>query len=140
MTNKSTSVSTQEIREAAHLDNLAATDVLGINAVALMLGLSQAYVRHAVRLGQLKTTKVPVSEGSKTIRHAITVADVEAWRTAHGTHAHREDGRRRFILYATDEELAKVRKLLEAQKIEAIIEKQVFKKHQPAGVVEEAEV
>lgn len=135
MSTNSTSVATQ-LKETAHFDELAATDTLGIKEVAAMLGLSQVYVRHAVRNGNLKTTKVPISEDSKTMKHVILVSEIERWRNATGGHSRREDGRSRFLLYATAEELEKVKVLLAKANNGAIIEKQVYVKHQPADVEE----
>jgi hypothetical protein len=82
---------------------------LTINEAAREFDLSAMYVRKAVRTGDLPTTLVAVKEGSATKRHEIDREAFIAWRAKASTHSKREDGRSRFILYATPEELEAVK-------------------------------
>jgi hypothetical protein len=100
--------------------------LLGIKEAASKLGLSELYVRNAIRSGKLETTMVPVAPDSKTMKHQITVKALEAWRASTSNRSRRDDGRGRFILYATEAELADLRKMLANAKLAVIVQKPVY--------------
>lgn len=76
-----------------------------IKSAAAALGMSEQYIRSAIRSGDLETVLVPIADGATTKRHEIEGETLAAWREAHQNRSHREDGRNRFILYATPAEL-----------------------------------
>jgi hypothetical protein len=82
-----------------------------INSAAAALGLSQMYVRRAVNLGQLKSHLVPINPEAKTMKHVITAEDLNEWRKTR-IQRKRADGRGRFTLHATPEELKAIQELL----------------------------
>ena len=89
--------------------------------VADLVGLSQMRINGAMRAGLLKSHKEPIKEGSKTLRSMFDPKDVTAWREQTKTHSRREDGRNKFTIYATVEELDRVTKILKENEIETPI-------------------
>jgi hypothetical protein len=81
-----------------------------IKTAALELGLSEQYVRHAIRAGKLVTSLEPTGPESNVNRHVISKEALETWRAATSEHSRREDGRSRYILYVTPDELEKIQK------------------------------
>ena len=77
--------------------------VFTIKTAAKELGLSEVYIRRAVRSKDLATQLVPVSKGSKTERHEIKESILMEWRATRGSGSRREDGRNKFVLYANSE-------------------------------------
>ena len=112
-------------------------EFLGINDAALALGLSQVYVRNAVRHGDLKSVLVPVREGAKTMKHQISRDDLDAWTASRSNRSRREDGRSKYTLYATTEEKATIEALLLNNNVAALIEK-AYVKHTTIDVEAEA--
>lgn len=95
-----------------------------LKEAAVELGLSDVYVRRALMTGKLVSTKEPVSPESKTMRHIITREALNAWRSNTGTmRIHRADGRARFQMYATKEELEAVKTMLADTNNGALIQK-----------------
>jgi hypothetical protein len=84
-------------------EQLASDDTLGIKEVVVLSGLSEQYVRKAIKSGKLPVTKGNV-EGRKTPKNFINRADFEAWRNGAASHTRREDGRNKFVLYLTEDE------------------------------------
>ena len=78
-----------------------AEKVFTINTLAAEFGLSQVYVRRAVREKALPTTLVPLKKGSKINRHEITEADANLWRASVANRSRREDGRSKMTLYVS---------------------------------------
>lgn len=93
------------------------TPTLTINQAARETGLSPMYIRKAVREGKLETELVPVKEGAVTKRHEIKRESFDAWRAAAAIRSHREDGRSRFILYATQEEVDAIREMVDGVEV-----------------------
>jgi len=98
-------------------------EFLGIIEAANELGLSQVYVRNAIRHGALKSVLVPVREGAKTQKHQISRDDLDAWTASRSNRSRREDGRSKYTLYATTEEKARIEALLADNNVKALIEK-----------------
>ena len=88
-----------------------------IKEAAAKLGLSDVYIRRMIHLGKIATTKIQVNE-TDIWRHQISEETLTKWRNTAGVHTVRSDGRSKFILYATAEELADLQ-----TKTKAIIEK-----------------
>ncbi len=95
---------------------------LSIKDVCDRYELSSVYVRRMIQRGEIKTELVPLSEGSKTMKHLIAVEEIERWRASKGSNrSNREDGRSKFTLYANAEEYEAIMKLLEENQIESIV-------------------
>ena len=89
-----------------------------IKEAAELTGLSTVYIRRAILKGKLNSTKVQVGDTS-VMRHEISASDLEVWRASVKAAPRREDGRGKFTLYATPEELQKIQDLLEKDGIES---------------------
>ena len=94
----------------------------GIKTAAQKLGLSEVYIRRMIQQGKIQTTKVQVGD-SEVWKHEISEATLTAWRNSAGTHTVRQDGRNKFVMYATPEELTALQALATEAKIGAVIEK-----------------
>lgn len=90
------------------------TEVITLKEAIRLSGLSDVYVRRAILLGKLQSTKVAVNNTS-VLRHEIKVADFEAWRASVGTRGRRSDGRAKYNLYGTPEEIEAIQLLLNEQ-------------------------
>jgi hypothetical protein len=91
--------------EAAVDAAVAKADTLTIHEAAAVSGLSEQYIRKAIRKGDLETVKVATTDSGKTWRHEILGASFRAWRETSGTKTSREDGRSKFVLYMTPDEV-----------------------------------
>ena len=94
-----------------------------IKQVCEMTGLSEVYVRRMIQHGKLQTEKVPMPNMKNTFQHMISEDELNRWRSASANHR-REDGRSRFILYATAEEKAELDQLIAENENGAIITRQ----------------
>jgi transposase-like protein len=93
-----------------------------IKAAAAKLGLSEVYVRRMIQQGKLVTEKTRVGD-TEIWRHEITEETLTAWRKEAGARSTRTDGRNKFTLYATVEELTAIQKFLATSKNNAVIER-----------------
>jgi len=75
-----------------------------INAAAKELGFSVVYIRTLIRRGVIKTTRVPLAEGSMVTKHVIDEDELQKFLTDVPHKSRRCDGRNKFILYARPEE------------------------------------
>lgn len=82
-----------------------------IREAARELGMSEQYIRHAVREGKLPTVKEPINDGQQ-FRHLISEADLAAWRSRTGSRSSRSDGRNKFVCYLTPTEEKQARAAL----------------------------
>jgi hypothetical protein len=73
-------------------------------------GLSENYIRKAIAKGDLIVEKETVGD-TRIPRNVIV--NFEAWRAEAKAHSKREDGRNKFVLYATADELQRLQDLLE---------------------------
>ena len=89
----------------------ASNTMLTLKEVVEMSGLSPVYVRRAILTGKLASTKTPVGD-TAVLRHEIALADFEAWRANTGTRGRRSDGRGKYILYGTPEEIATIEAMI----------------------------
>jgi hypothetical protein len=107
VTNKETNMSRKSKTQNPSIEAaVEVAETLTIVQASAVSGLSEQYIRKAIRSGKLTTTMVPVKEGSSTTRHEIPVAAFEAWRQSAGSHSRREDGRSKFVLYMNADEQA----------------------------------
>ena len=97
-------------------------DKLSIKEICAEFELSPVYVRRAISRGDLKVAERRMI-AKNTEKIFVARAEVEAWRAKAGAHSPREDGRSKFVLYATSDELAEIEKLLEEANLEAIIKR-----------------
>lgn len=94
----------------------------GIKEWAAESGLSEVYIRRMVNKGVLPSHKVVITEGGVE-KNLITREDFEAFRATRN-HSQRTDGRNRFLLYATKDELERISAMFAENGIEALVEKQ----------------
>jgi hypothetical protein len=95
--------------------------IFDLAGAAKEVGLTPFRVRTAIRKGDLKTHLEPVKDGSKTMKHIITEADLLAWRSATSSHTRRADGRNKYNMYMTAAEFEKVTALIADAKLETPI-------------------
>jgi hypothetical protein len=81
--------------------------MLTIKDICKRWELSPVYVRRAITNGTLPARKELVPGNQTTMRNVVTEEDALAWRAKSG-HNKRDDGRNRFLLYATAEEAAQL--------------------------------
>ena len=81
-----------------------------------VLGMREQYLRKLIREGKIKTTKVfklnALQEPTHTFLHMISQSAIDLYLSTKGTRtrsANRNDGRQRWILYATPEEVAAIK-------------------------------
>jgi excisionase family DNA binding protein len=98
------------------------SQTFSIKQAASVLNLSEVYIRRMIQQGKIETTKVQVGD-TEVWRHEISEEELTKWRKSASSRTSRNDGRSKFVLYATNDELAKIVKLLEANKINSIIER-----------------
>lgn len=75
-----------------------------IPTAAEELGFSQAYIRTLIRKGTLKTTRVPLSEGSLVTKHVISEEALREFENESPHKSRRLDGRNKFIMYLRPDE------------------------------------
>lgn len=75
-----------------------------INAAAKELGFSVVYIRTLIRRGVIKTTRVPLAEGSMVTKHVISKEQMDKFLNDVPHKSRRYDSRNKFILYARPEE------------------------------------
>ena len=105
---------------------------LTIKSASAQSGLSQVYIRRAIRRKDLETTMAPISKGAKTLQHVFTQEAFDNWRATRGQGRTREDGRNKFVLYANKEtELQVIKdaisKALPEFDVDALIVKPTYK-------------
>jgi hypothetical protein len=84
-----------------------------IPQAAAELDLSVTYVRLMVRQGVIKTTKVPIREGVSIKKHVISKSELIAFASRENARQpRRNDGRGKVVLYATDDEINRIKELL----------------------------
>ena len=101
----------------------------GIDEVAQITSLTVGYVRRAIQKGKLKTSKVQIA--NNTFKHFVSESELNRWRSSNETRTQREDGRNKYTVYATPEEEAKLRKLLETSSLELPMKRSNVKVHKP---------
>lgn len=94
-----------------------------IKEIVAKYNLSNVYVRRMIQQGKLITTKVPVIGMKNTFKHVVDEEELVRWRSS-SQHNKREDGRNRFILYATSEEKATLDELLKESELGVIVIRQ----------------
>jgi len=92
--------------------------IYNIHEAARYLGYTQQYVRILARRGVLKSTRVPVSEGSKVTKHTFTEENLAAAKSRPNRRTTRSDGRNKFIAYLRPDELEAIRALLDDNGLE----------------------
>jgi hypothetical protein len=83
---------------------------MNIREVAITTKMSEQAIRRAIKLGNLKSTKLAMNDTQT--KYDITEEAVKEWRSNSGNHNMREDGRRKLTMYASNSELEKVKALL----------------------------
>lgn len=82
--------------------------VYGIKEAAVYLGIDQMYMRKLLRDGKIPSTMQPVKPGSEVHKHVIAEKDLEAWKVRGRSSSSRQDGRNKWVVYATKDEAAKL--------------------------------
>lgn len=96
---------------------------LPINDAAAYLGMKPQYVRTLIRNGKFKPNKVKISPDSEVWRWEIPVSQLDTYRATAGTRTRRADGRSKFVMYATPDELKAVNKLVADAGLGVLIER-----------------
>ena len=118
-------------------NNVSSTEnqVLTLKQAVALSGLSMIYIRRAINEGKLPASKEQVGT-TNVYRNIIKTPDFEAWRASRNAKTRREDGRNKFDLYATQDELEKLSALCKANGLECPIKRSHTPK--PKAAVEEA--
>ena len=105
--------------------------MLSIKEVCKEYNLSEVYVRRMILKGKLQSTKVEIA--TNTFKHLIDVAEVERWRKSshHNGGVRRSDGRNKYTIYGTEEEIAKLYELIGSNKLETPIKRSNEKRIKP---------
>jgi excisionase family DNA binding protein len=93
-----------------------------IKQAAAALDLSEVYVRRMIQQGKLETVRTQVGD-TEVWRHEISESTLNEWRKSAGSRSSRSDGRTKFTLYATPDELKTIVELFKANKVQAPIER-----------------
>jgi excisionase family DNA binding protein len=93
-----------------------------IKEAAIELGLSTVYIRRMIQNGKIATVKTQVGD-TEVWRHEIAAAELAKWRKDAGSRTTRTDGRNKYALYATAEELAEINEWLAENENGAIVER-----------------
>lgn len=72
-----------------------------------------------IQKGKLPTTKVKFNKNQ--FKHMISEEAAEKWRNTSSSRTQREDGRRKFIHYATENEAQELAKILKERKLGIIV-------------------
>ena len=98
--------------------------MLTINQFCAKTGLSKVYVHRMILDGKIKSEKRMIPN-TNIPRNEIEDGELDRFlnRTKH---TKREDGRSRFVLHATSEELQKIQELLESNELGAQVSKQKY--------------
>lgn len=124
------------VATAAVEDNVR---TMTIKELAEVSGLSLVYIRRAILTGKLPSEKVQYGN-TNIMQHIIRFDDYENWRKAAGTRSRRSDGRSKYTLYGTPEEVEKIQALLKAQAAdelaETIVRAPVYKSKKAAADAE----
>ena len=121
---------------AKNTNNVSATEnqVLTLKQAVAESGLSMIYIRRAINEGKLPATKEQIGT-TNVYRNVIKAEDFQAWRSSRSAKTRREDGRNKYTLYATPEELQKVEALLKDAELAVPLERA----HQPKPKAEAEE-
>lgn len=128
-------MSTQKLGSKDQLENRSSekemekkmSKMLSIKEVCNEFGLTEVYVRRMILKGKLQSEKILIAKN--TFKHMIAIEEVERWRKAsQGRGSRRSDGRNKFTLYATPEEIAQIQELIGEAKIESLIVRSNAKK------------
>jgi hypothetical protein len=93
-----------------------------IKSAAAALDLSEVYIRRMIQQGKLATIKTQIGD-TEVWKHEIEEAELNKWRKGAGTRTSRTDGRSKYTLYATAEELKSIQGLLATHKVAAVVER-----------------
>lgn len=96
--------------------------MMSIKDVCAESELSMVYVRRMIQKGVLKTTKVTLDSG-KGFKHMIRREDFLQWRET-SSHNRRTDGRGRYVLYGTSDEITKLTEMVKESGLGVIITRQ----------------
>lgn len=86
-------------------------EMISIKQAVQFSGLSENYIRKAIAAGKLTTVKQFIGE-TKIEKNWIDAAEFESWRATAGAHSKREDGRNKFVIYMTADEMERLTSLL----------------------------
>ncbi len=94
-------------------------ELVSLDEAAKILGFTKLYTRTLVRRGKLKTKKVQVGPASQVWKHMVLRSDVEDYGkgAARKVRSSRLDGRYRYTMYASPEELEEIKRILFENKL-----------------------
>lgn len=74
-------------------------------------GFTEAYIRTLIRQKRLKSYKVPLGPESAQYRHMVHEEDLKEFLFSSGRRKKRDDGRTKFVFYATVKEYQTIQKM-----------------------------
>jgi len=89
-----------------------------IEEAAAKVGLSKTYVRTLIRKGAVRTERRPIGPQSSVWKHMIPETELDNLRDRKNGRAKRDDGRRKYLWYLTDEEVVALKELLAGTPLE----------------------
>lgn len=93
---------------------MESNNIFTIDEAAEYMGYSSSYTRSLIHNGKLESTMQPVSEGSGVKKHTITKAACDDFLENAPHRNRREDGRNKYIMYATPKEFRESIRVLKA--------------------------
>lgn len=84
-----------------------------LKEAAVYLGCNEMYTRKLVSSGKIASVKVPTKVGSATMKYLVAESALDEWKNASRKGSARSDGRNKWIVYASKEEILKVNELCE---------------------------
>lgn len=112
-------------------DKTKTAKALPITAAAEFLGMKPQYVRTLIRKGKFKPNRVKVREDSEVWRWEIPIDQLKAYQATSGTRTRRADGRSKYTMYATQDELSTIQKLVADSKLGVLIDRAYKPKPKP---------
>lgn len=95
---------------------------LSIKEVAQKYELSEVYVRRMILKGVIPTEKILIAKN--TYKHLIDENWIIEWRKRTASKGRtRKDGRNKYTLYGTKEEIEQIQNLLAENKVESILQR-----------------
>ena len=83
---------------------------ISIKQAVKMSGLSENYIRKAIKKGDIQTTKELIGS-TKVEKNWLDADQFNSWREAASQHSKREDGRNKFVVYMNADEVAELEQL-----------------------------
>lgn len=101
--------------------------LMSIKEVCKQYELSEVYVRRMILQGKISTQKVQIM--NNTFKHMIKESEIIRWRSSTKTSGRRRvDGRNKYSIYGTSDEIELIQKLLDSNKVQTPLIRSNIKK------------